>query len=40
MSEVPLYLRGSISGGMSPHPGPFVRVFQSHFFRDVVNIWR
>ena len=22
------------------HPGPFVGVYQSQFFRDVVNIWR
>ena len=35
MDEVPLY-RGD---GVTNHPGPFVGVSQSQFFRDVVNIW-
>ena len=31
--------RESVSSGRS-HPGPFVGVSHSHFFSDVVNIWR
>ena len=30
----------AVSPPSPTHPGPFVRVSQSQFFRDVVNIWR
>ena len=35
-----LVVRETLHAPKACHPGPFVRVSQSQFFRDVVNIWR